>query len=576
MLARTTAHPSSCRAALFGGSGQGGIFPSVGLHIAVLIAGSVFLLLNAFHGNIWFDESYSVGIASFSFSEIWSIGSNDVHPVLFYWCLHLLYLLFGDSILAFRLFAVVGMVSLAALGATHVRRDFGWRVGLVFTFLVCFTPYIAIEGTQIRMYSWAAFSVMLCFIYACRIIRALRHRDSDGASRDDSALRRSVVPLRWWAAFFLSSLASAYLHYFAVIAAFLINLCLLLFLLAHARDRLRYLAVFLVGALAQVLLYAPWLVELARQMGVVGGTYWAKFSFPLTLVEWGTYPFFTAPVSFAVSGADGLAVEVAASALCVLLALAFVVVVGRLAVRCIRSIRLSWASGGPRGMLAWAGRDETLFFLMGIAVYVGVLAIGWIASTLMGSLIVYYRYLVVGIGPLLLSFSLALSRVDSKVVVSVAVIAVLALAVLNQALQVRDSYSSENDAPLSYFEESVEKASSSNGGSDPIVLSSDIGIQGVLSVVYPWLPETYLDWQQGNWGAAYQAYAPTLSCVKSWGDVLSGCHGSFVVVGQTERGSVPRDISDIQQQWGAEIVQQETFYRPYERTWFTVAVMRIP
>ena len=40
-------------------------------HIALLVAGSIFLLLLAFHGNIWFDESYSVGIASKSFAEIW-------------------------------------------------------------------------------------------------------------------------------------------------------------------------------------------------------------------------------------------------------------------------------------------------------------------------------------------------------------------------------------------------------------------------------------------------------------------------------------------------------------------------
>ena len=62
------------------------------LFLLIYGIGILFLLLTAFHGNIWFDESYSVGIASKSFSEIWSYGSCDVHPVLYYCALHVLYL----------------------------------------------------------------------------------------------------------------------------------------------------------------------------------------------------------------------------------------------------------------------------------------------------------------------------------------------------------------------------------------------------------------------------------------------------------------------------------------------------
>ena len=51
------------------------------LHIAIIILGSIFILFSSFHESLWFDESYSVGIASHSFSEIWSIGSHDVHPI---------------------------------------------------------------------------------------------------------------------------------------------------------------------------------------------------------------------------------------------------------------------------------------------------------------------------------------------------------------------------------------------------------------------------------------------------------------------------------------------------------------
>jgi len=77
------------------------------LHIVIIILGIVFISLSAFHTNIWFDESYSVAIARKSFGEIWEITSNDVHPPLYYWILHIIYLIFGTNILVFRLFSVV-------------------------------------------------------------------------------------------------------------------------------------------------------------------------------------------------------------------------------------------------------------------------------------------------------------------------------------------------------------------------------------------------------------------------------------------------------------------------------------
>ena len=59
-------------------------------HILIILVGIIFVSLSAFHSNTWFDESYSVGISSdHSFAEIWTIGGHDVHPVLYYWILHI-------------------------------------------------------------------------------------------------------------------------------------------------------------------------------------------------------------------------------------------------------------------------------------------------------------------------------------------------------------------------------------------------------------------------------------------------------------------------------------------------------
>ena len=46
------------------------------LHIAIIILGIIFITIPVFHNNLWFDESYSVGMANKSFIDIWQIGSN--------------------------------------------------------------------------------------------------------------------------------------------------------------------------------------------------------------------------------------------------------------------------------------------------------------------------------------------------------------------------------------------------------------------------------------------------------------------------------------------------------------------
>lgn len=179
-----------------------GVLSSRWFHLVVLALGSAFVLVGAFHGYIWFDESYSVAIANHSFSEIWRIGSGDVHPVLFYWALHALNLVFGQNILAYRLFTVLGSVALASLGYTHVRRDFGWKPGVLFTAFVLFIPYTAIMATEIRMYSWATFSVMLCALTAWRIACALREPAREGSvacvqKRAQGKRPLAGAPLSW-------------------------------------------------------------------------------------------------------------------------------------------------------------------------------------------------------------------------------------------------------------------------------------------------------------------------------------------------------------------------------------------
>ena len=115
------------------------------IHITIIILGAIFLSLCAFHTSLWFDESYSVGIAKHSFDKIWTITGNDVHPALYYWALHIIYLIFGNNILVFRLFSVVATIIVGIIGFTHIRKDFGEKVRNIFlVFNILFTSYDSI------------------------------------------------------------------------------------------------------------------------------------------------------------------------------------------------------------------------------------------------------------------------------------------------------------------------------------------------------------------------------------------------------------------------------------------------
>ena len=232
-------------------------------HIVVIVVGILFISLGAFHKNIWFDESYSVGLARHTFGEIWSIGGHDVHPILYYWMLRIVYLITGGSIIAYKIFSVIPIAILIILGYTHIRKDFGEKTGFIFSFLTVVLPEVAVYAVEIRMYSWAILAVTLLSIYAYRL------------SKEDNTKN--------WIIFGISSLASIYLHYYGLMAAGLINVILLVYLIIKKRKKgLIFIILF---GVAQGLAYLPWLMNFVTQLSNVSHGFWIGFSFPQTPME---------------------------------------------------------------------------------------------------------------------------------------------------------------------------------------------------------------------------------------------------------------------------------------------------
>ncbi len=223
------------------------------LHIIILILGSIFISLSIFHTSLWFDETYSVAIANHSFVDIWKIGGNDVHPVLYYWMLRMICLLTGGSILAYRIFSTIPIILLGLIGFTHIRKDFGEKTGILFTFLTFFLPISAVYANQIRMYSWAFLILALFFIYAYRL-----YKGEEG--------------LKNWIIFASFSLCSIYIHYYGLMAAGITNVMLLICFIK--KKNIKAIRNIVIAGIIQLLLYIPWLFYFIGQLQHVSKGFW--------------------------------------------------------------------------------------------------------------------------------------------------------------------------------------------------------------------------------------------------------------------------------------------------------------
>lgn len=235
-------------------------------HIAIIIIGFLFISLSIFHTNMWFDESYSVAIARHSFSEIWSISGNDVHPAFYYFCLHFLYLIFGNNLIFYRILSASAFLILAVLGYTHIRKDFGEKTGILFSFFSLFLPVANQYSNEIRMYSLGMLLGTILIIYAYRIYK------------------RKIFKSTYFI-FALSSLLVSYTHYYGLMLAGIINLLLFIYLFKNRKERKHDFILFIIFAILQIIFYLPWLIYFIAQIQSVSKGFWISLSFPETLYE---------------------------------------------------------------------------------------------------------------------------------------------------------------------------------------------------------------------------------------------------------------------------------------------------
>ncbi len=227
------------------------------INIGLIVLITIAPLLLCFNSSLWFDEAYSVGIARQPLVNLFVSTINDVHPVLYYVLLKIYSLIFGTSVIALRIFSVIPIVLLAIFSFVKIRKEFGDKVSFYFNLILLLLPVTMHYGSQIRMYSLAMLFVTITAVYAYLAYKNNKKKD--------------------WVIFAISSICSAYTHYFALFTIGIINIVLLFYILREKKELLKRW--FIYGAI-QIVCYIPGTVIFIMQSTRVANGFWISVNYP--------------------------------------------------------------------------------------------------------------------------------------------------------------------------------------------------------------------------------------------------------------------------------------------------------
>lgn len=464
-------------------------------HISTIIIGIIFISLGIFHNNAWFDEAYSIGIATHSYSEIWQIGGNDVHPILYYWILRIIGTLTSGSLIAYRIFSCIPIAILGILGYTHIRKDFDEKTGFLFSLFSYFLPVCAIYAGEIRMYSWAILLVTILAIYANRLTK----KDS----------------IKNWIIFGITSLLCIYTHYYGLMAAGLINVFLLIYLIKNKRKN-GIIAIVSFGVL-QLALYIPWLLYFIKQLSQVSHGFWIGFTFPNTIIELVSAQFIGNLHYY----------------LCFAAALFVNIYLGYTIIK---------------------NKTENKPAILSLGIYLAVIVAAILMTIVLGSCIIYFRYLFVVTGLYIFGLSYALAHSKNKYMGIAVCSVIIILGIISNLHNIYNNYSETNGQELEYIEENLQ-------GNDVFVYS-DIGAGSIMAINFTQNKQYF--YNEANWGVeeAYKAFGPQMQ-THITKDFLKECNSRIWVVDSLS-GSLYSELFDNEEYAVISEKTIETAYHEYK------------
>ena len=291
--------------------------------------------------SLWLDEATSLVVAQNPPAAIVSLTTADIHPPVYYLLLHV-WLIFGQSEVALRsLSAVIGVLTVLALYGFS-RTLWGPATAILAALLLAASPHHIWYSQEARMYGlvtlWAVLSSWLIAL----------------------AWERRKWP--YWAGYVLAVTLGMYTHYYMGFVVLAQNLFAGYMLLRQRLER-SLLRDWVMAQLAWIILFAPWMPTVLRQVSEGGGK-WVAIGVgrPSWRDLWDAFIAFT--IGF---GQQGLPVWLRR----VIYGIYLAIVAGAL-----------WAIWGPRRKAprpaaGWTIREKGLFCVLLCAAPIGI---AWLAS----------------------------------------------------------------------------------------------------------------------------------------------------------------------------------------------------
>ena len=526
-------------------------------YISIILLGTLFILISCFHSNMWFDESYSIAIAKHSFKEIWQIGSHDVHPVLYYIMIRIVMLITNNSIVCARLPSCIPLILMSILGYSFIRKEFGNKAGLIFTFFSLFFPTVLTYAGEIRMYTWAMLFATMMFVYAYKIMNNNNVREVlsyDNNIMYENKIKSKNTLLKYWIIFSIFSLASAYTHYYALAVAAIINVGMFIYFIkaytkSSKNDSSNYddikndnkksekinsenirkvnLISSIVSAVVQIILYLPWLFVFISQTKVVSKGFWVKFPTPLNVIEF----IYTGNIG---EGSVPKYLSIPFS----LISIAFLIYL----------IVKNWKRNSIKTKFPKTKETKTTKVIA--LIWVAIILIMCLASLIMKQSVFYQRYLFTLMGLFLIGFSILLSGENKKIIATYCLCILIISTILNINL-INTNYDYTNNEPMAYLKSELQQ--------NDWILISDQDYSGYICVAT--LLNDFskvINYDVNNWNIkeAYKCYGNTILNL----DEINGIKGRMWIISAIN-SNIPNEVAE---KFNAEILDGKEFKTKYK------------
>jgi uncharacterized membrane protein len=494
------------------------------IHIFIIIFGAIFSAISVFHPFLWFDESYSVGIANHTFSEIWSIGGHDVHPVFYYYCLHILNIFFGNNIIIYRLFSLFCTIAIGIIGYTHIRKDFGEKIGLLFSFFSFFFPTVLVYTGEIRMYTLAMLLVTLTSIYAYRIYK----------------YNLTSFSIKNWIIFAICSILSAYTHYYALMASGLINLILMIYFIVEfikTKKITKNIIAFIISGVIQILLYIPWIISLLLQMSQVSNGFWINIHFPDTIIELFTFQF-----TGNLTTSTYIPVPLA-----ILWGLFITIYLILIYIK-------SYIMNDKKNI-----KKEMKPAIISLKIFLGIALAACIVSLILWRPIIYARYMLCILGLFIFFIAYSIVKIGyRKINIIICLISIVLSSYINISF-IQKNYSKNNILPINYLQEDIQE-------NDIILIGNDLtGI--VISVNFPQNISYFYDKEVWNVDEAYKAFSNDFRTIYSL-DYFDNYSGRIWIINSNY--SLYEEFKD---KYNIELLKQDTFETDYKNDTYAISLV---